>query len=85
VTLHFDYLCDETKLFVHLVDCELRNEKLSCGFCWFRGGISGAIDMFDGETRVTAIEVPKEVGQNATFVTLFDADYIDLSTTDLPG
>jgi hypothetical protein len=87
--LQFDYLHDETKLFVHLIDCEVKEDyetksnKLVCGWAWFKGGISGTIDLCDEGVRVAEMRIPKEVSQNATFLVLYSVDYLEFEILSL--
>jgi hypothetical protein len=62
-----DILRDRAGLLVWLINCEVQRDQILCGFGWFRGGLKGAIEVFDFDSgKSYKIIVPVSVGSTST-------------------
>jgi len=79
-------LCDQTKMLAVLINCRLSSGVLLCGAAFFRGGLSGAIEVFDSSHKFT-IKVPESVANIATSQVFSNANdnlEIELCNQQLP-
>ena len=58
-------LTDKTKLLAILVNCRIDGNTLLCGAAVFRGGLSGEIEVFDGD-KCLKIKIPDSVKDTHT-------------------
>lgn len=82
---NIDLLCDRESAFAYLINCKVSTDKILCGCAWFRGGISGKIELFDIYDRtIASIIIPPQIKTIATFALLTPTkplDYLELEIT----
>jgi hypothetical protein len=62
-----DYLMDKTGLLVLLINCRIEQDRILCGFAFFRGGLHGAIEVFDKTGQPFTIKIPESVAEIFTY------------------
>jgi hypothetical protein len=60
-------LMDKSKRLIHLVNCKVYNDHLTCGAAIFRGGLKGKREVFCDDFSVT-IKIPSEVTESQTYI-----------------
>ena len=64
--MNVNLLTDKSKILAILVNCQCEKNIIFCGIAIFRGGLSGNIEVSDGNHTFN-VRVPDEVADCATY------------------
>ena len=77
-----DFLADEEQAIAFLINCAIATDKIQCGCAYFKGGISGSIQLYDYcGIAIAKVKIPPAIAKIFTFAVLTPEaplDYLEL-------